>query len=114
MARNSAAGIPAAQDKFHPGLDRVAVVRRMRVVHRHDVGRDRRPDRVVVIGDDANSARAFDQKARMAEKGDRDRALRSGGSEAHWPGPPATTPVHAACAADAKVIGARSRTMHDP
>jgi hypothetical protein len=43
----------------------------MRIVHRNNVGRDRRSYRIVVIGDHPNTARALDQKARMAEKGDR-------------------------------------------
>ena len=67
---------PSRARRISRRLDRIAVMRRMGIVHRHDVGRDRRSYRIVVIRDDPNSARALDQKARMAEKGDRDRFLR--------------------------------------
>jgi hypothetical protein len=57
----------------------------MGIVHCDDVGGDRRSYRVVVIGDNANTARALDQKARMAEKGDRNRVLYAGSREAQRP-----------------------------
>ena len=85
MGRDTARGIPAAQDVFDARLDRIAVMRRMGVVHRHDVRRHRRPYRVVVIGDDANSARALDQEARMTEKADRNRIFRAGSCKAQRP-----------------------------
>src|SRR5207248_6865659 len=85
MALNTTARIPSAQDVFHTRLYRVAVMRRMRIIHRHDVGRDRRSYRIIVIRDDPNTARALDQKARMAEKGDRNRFLCAGSREAQRP-----------------------------
>src|SRR5690348_13689472 len=60
MALNTTARIPSAQDVFHARLYRVAVMRRMRIIHRHDVGRDRRPYRIVIIRNDPNPARALD------------------------------------------------------
>ena len=85
MARNSAARIPSAQDVFHSRLDRIAVVSRMGIIHCDDVGRDRRSYRIVVIRNDPNTARALDQKTRMAEKGDRYRFFCAGSREAQRP-----------------------------
>src|SRR5438309_5335280 len=82
MGRNASRGVPAAQYIFDPRFDCVAVMRRMSVVHRHNIGRQRRPNRVVVIRHDPNAGRALYQKARMAKKGDRDRFLGAGSREA--------------------------------
>jgi hypothetical protein len=57
----------------------------MRIVHRDDIGRDRRSYRIVIIRDDPNTARALDQKTRMAEKGNRNRFLGAGSREAQRP-----------------------------
>src|SRR4051794_9537805 len=62
VGRNSAARIPSAQDVFHSRLYRIAVMRRMRIIHRYDVGCDWRSYRIVVIRDDPNPARAFDEE----------------------------------------------------
>src|SRR5204862_6882920 len=78
MRRDAARRVPAAQHKFDAGLDRIGVMRRMRVVHRHDVGRYRRADHVVVIGDDRHALRALNEKARMPEKIQPDAAFRPG------------------------------------
>ena len=75
VVRHPAARVPAAQYEFDAGLDIVGVMRRMRVVHRHDVGRHLRPVDAVIVGDDAHPLGAFDQKAGMAEIGQRRRLL---------------------------------------
>jgi hypothetical protein len=96
MDRNSAARIPSAQDEFHPRLDRFAVMGRMRIVHRGDVGRDRRSYRIVVIRVDPNAARALDHKTRMAEKGNRNRFLCRRSRKPQRPPGNRPAPVHAA------------------
>ena len=58
---------PAAQHVLDAGIGPVGVVRRVRVVHRHDVGQHRRPHIVVVVGGDAHELRALDQEGRVAD-----------------------------------------------
>ena len=85
MADNPTRRIPAAQHVFDPGLDSVAVMRRVGVVHRDDVRRHRGADHVVVVGDDAHPGRALDQKAGMSEKGQPDRTLGDPADEVQQP-----------------------------
>src|SRR3984893_4809718 len=92
MAGDPAPRVPASEHVFDPGLDPVAVMRRMGIVHRGDVRRRRGPDRGVVVVDDPPPRRALDQKARMAEKGDRYRALGDAAGEAQWPEPAGDKP----------------------
>ena len=74
---------PAAQHVLDARIGTVGVVRRVRVVHRHDVGQHRRPDVVVVVGRDAHQLRALDQEGRVADISrcapDRARARRAQG-----------------------------------
>jgi hypothetical protein len=48
----------------------IRVVRVMGVIHGDDVGQDRRPHIIVVIGRNAHKLRAFDQKRGVANEGD--------------------------------------------
>ena len=57
---------PAAQHVFDRRIGTVRVMGRVGMVHRDDVGQDRRPEIVVVVGRDAHAARALDQKRRVA------------------------------------------------
>ena len=59
--------LPAAQHMLDAGLGPVGEMGRMRPVHRHDVGQDRRLDVVVVVGRDAHQLRALDQEGRVAD-----------------------------------------------
>ena len=77
---------PALQRVGDAGLDAHAVMRRVRVVHRHDVGRQRRAHIVVVVGDDLHAAGGLDQEAGMADIGDADLAGRHG-ADAEGGGP---------------------------
>ena len=92
MLGDPAGRVPTPKDVFDPGLDRLAVVHRMGVVHRDDIGRHRSADRVVVVGDDAHPRGALDQKARVAEKRDRDAALGTRAGEMEQPIPAGNDP----------------------
>ena len=56
-------------------------MRRVGIVHRDDIRRHRSADHIVVVGDDTHPSRALDQKAGMAEKGQRDGTLRDPAGE---------------------------------
>src|ERR1700730_17691636 len=87
MAGDPARRVPAPQHVFDPGLDPVAVMRRMGIVHRDNIRRRRSADHIVVVGDDAHPRRALDQKARMPDKGDRDRTPGESAGEVQQPEP---------------------------
>ncbi len=100
VVRHAARRIPAAQDQLDPGIGKIGVMRRVGVVHRHDVGNEVRPDVAVIVGDDADAAWALDEEAGMAEKADADMARRApcggprprpAGRAAALPPPPCTT-----------------------
>ena len=61
---------PAAQHVLDRQIGIVRVMRRVRGVHGHDVGQNRRPDVIVVVGGDAHQLRAFDQEGGVADIGD--------------------------------------------
>ena len=62
-------GGPAEVSTVPAGLRMIGVMRVVRVVHGGDVGHDRRADKIVVVGGDADALRAFDQERRMTEIG---------------------------------------------
>ena len=61
---------PAAQHVFDRRIGMVGVVRVVRVVHGGDVGHDRRPHIVVVVGGDAHPLRTLDQERGVADIAD--------------------------------------------
>jgi len=57
------AGSPSAQDVLDAGIGSIGEMRAVGMIHRHDVRHERRANIIVVVGNDANELRAFDQKA---------------------------------------------------
>ena len=77
--RHAALGIPAPQGQRDLGFHDVRVMGVMGVVHGDDVGRRRRPDPAVVVGDRGDPLGAFDQEAGVAEEGEAQAAWRRHG-----------------------------------
>ena len=59
---------PAAQHVCDARIGVIGVVRRVRMIHRHDVGDDGRTNIVVVVGGDAHALRRLDEESGMADE----------------------------------------------